>query len=45
MSSDLAEEAGAVGYLTKAECARCLLPAIPEASTPDIAASARAVLE
>jgi CheY-like chemotaxis protein len=29
---DLAEEAGAVGYLTKAECARGLLPAILEAA-------------
>ena len=29
---DLAEEAGAVGYLTKAECARRLLPAILEAA-------------
>jgi CheY-like chemotaxis protein len=28
---DLAAEAGAVGYLTKAECARRLLPAILEA--------------
>ena len=29
---DLAEEAGATGYLTKAECARGLLPAILEAA-------------
>ena len=29
---DLAEEAGAVGYLTKAQCARGLLPAILEAA-------------
>jgi CheY-like chemotaxis protein len=29
---DLAEEAGAVGYLTKAECARRLLPAILDAA-------------
>ena len=29
---DLAAEAGAVGYLTKAECARRLLPAILEAA-------------
>lgn len=29
---DLAEEAGAVGYLTKAECARRLLPVILEAA-------------
>jgi CheY-like chemotaxis protein len=30
---DLAAEAGAVGYLTKAECARRLLPAILEAAS------------
>jgi CheY-like chemotaxis protein len=29
---DLAEEAGAAGYLTKAECARRLLPAILDAA-------------
>jgi two-component system, NarL family, response regulator LiaR len=29
---DLAAEAGAVGYLTKAECARALLPAILDAA-------------
>jgi CheY-like chemotaxis protein len=30
---DLALEAGAVGYLTKAECARRLLPAILDAAS------------
>jgi CheY-like chemotaxis protein len=30
---DLAREAGAVDYLTKAECARRLLPAILEAAS------------
>jgi CheY-like chemotaxis protein len=32
---DLAVEAGAAGYLTKAECARRLLPAILEAAEAD----------